>query len=268
MKIVGYVRNGEHRVGVLAEEGVVDAGVSFFDLRPSGEVGRLEDVSLGPPVPSSQKIVCVGLNYRDHAEESGQSIPEHPVLFAKFPNAIIGPGAPIRIPEGSAQVDYEAELGVVIGRRAHGVSVEDAIYYVLGYTCLNDVSARDFQFADGQWVRGKAQDTFCPIGPVLVTADEIPDPQALAIRCHVNGATMQDSSTKEMIFSVAELISFISRGITLEPGDLIATGTPPGVGFARTPPVFLQPGDVVSVEIEGIGTLINPVEGWSDANGA
>lgn len=211
------------------------------------------------PIAEPNKIVCVGLNYRDHAEESGQPIPESPILFAKFPNTVIGPGEPIKVPSITKQVDYEAELGVVIGRVASEVSVEDALDYVLGYTCVNDVSARDLQFADGQWVRGKTLDTFCPTGPWIVTTDEIPDPQNLGIKCLVNGNVMQDSSTKQMIFSVAELVSFISQGITLEAGDLIATGTPPGVGFARKPPLYLQPGDVVRVEIEGIGTLENPV---------
>lgn len=205
------------------------------------------------------KIVCVGLNYRDHAEESGQPVPTSPVLFAKLPSSVIGHLDDIVLPRFSDQVDYEAELAVVIGRRAQKVEVAEALDHVLGYTCLNDVSARDLQFADGQWVRAKSLDTFCPIGPHIVTADEIPDPQALAIRCVVNGEVVQDSSTKEMVFGVAELVSFISQGITLEPGDVIATGTPPGVGFARTPPVFLQPGDRVRVEIDGVGVLENGV---------
>lgn len=205
------------------------------------------------------KIVCVGLNYRDHAEEAGLDIPETPILFAKFDNAVIENGDPIRIPSITKQVDYEAELGVVIGKTASQVSVDDALQHVDGYTCVNDVSARDLQFADGQWVRGKTLDTFCPRGPRIVSTDEIRDPQSLGIKCLVNGEVMQDSSTEQMIFSVAELVSFISQGITLEPGDLIATGTPPGVGFARTPPVFLKAGDVVRVEIESIGALENPV---------
>lgn len=205
------------------------------------------------------KIVCVGLNYRDHAEESGQPVPTTPVLFAKLPSSVIGHLDDIVLPTMSDQVDYEAELAVVIGRRTQKVGVADALDHVLGYTCLNDVSARDLQFADGQWVRAKSLDTFCPIGPHVVPADEIPDPQALAIRCVVNGEVVQDSSTKEMVFGVAELVSFISQGITLEEGDVIATGTPPGVGFARTPPVFLQPGDRVRVEIDGVGVLENGV---------
>jgi 2,4-didehydro-3-deoxy-L-rhamnonate hydrolase len=211
------------------------------------------------PVDPPQKVICVGLNYRKHAEESGQPIPPNPILFAKFPNSLVGPDEAIVIPSITQQVDYEAELGVIIGTRAQRVSVDNALSHVLGYTCVNDVSARDLQFADGQWVRGKALDTFCPIGPRIATSAEIADPQALAIRCIVNGETLQDSNTADMIFSVAEIISFISQAITLEPGDIIATGTPEGVGFARTPPVFLKDGDVVSVEIDGIGTLTNPV---------
>jgi 2-keto-4-pentenoate hydratase/2-oxohepta-3-ene-1,7-dioic acid hydratase in catechol pathway len=183
------------------------------------------------------KIVCVGLNYHDHAEEGGQDLPKAPLLFAKWPNTLIGDGEPIILPEESTQVDYEAELGVVIG-----------------------ASARDLQFGDGQWTRGKSPDTFCPVGPRLVPRDEIEDPQALAIRCIVNGETLQDSSTSQMIFSVAEIIAYVTRVITLEPGDLIATGTPAGVGVFRDPKVLLQDGDEVSVEIEGLGTLTNPVE--------
>jgi 2-keto-4-pentenoate hydratase/2-oxohepta-3-ene-1,7-dioic acid hydratase in catechol pathway len=238
---------------------VVDAGSTFGDFREGNPAGRLEDLSLGPPVPTAPKIVCVGLNYRDHAEESGQAIPESPILFAKFPNALVGHGAAIQIPPEVTEADYEAELGVVIGRITRRVPEARALEHVFGYTCVNDVSARDFQFADGQWVRGKSVDTFCPVGPWVVTTDEIPDPQSLAVRCLVNGSTVQDSSTKQMVFSVAELVSFISHSITLEPGDLIATGTPPGVGFARKPPLFLDDGDVVDVDIEGIGRLSNPV---------
>ncbi len=205
------------------------------------------------------KIVCVGLNYRDHAEEQGSEIPKAPLLFAKWPNALIGPGEPIVLPAESQQVDYEAELGVVIGRRTRGVSERDALDAVRGYICVNDVSARDLQFADGQWTRGKSPDTFCPVGPRLVPREEIDDPQALAIRCTVNGEVLQDSSTAQMIFSVAEIIAYTSQIITLEPGDLIATGTPAGVGVFRDPKVLLQDGDEVSVEIEGLGTLTNPI---------
>ena len=212
-----------------------------------------------PPIERPQKIICVGLNYHDHAEEQGVEPPPAPLLFAKWPNTLIGPGEAIVIPPVTRQVDYEAELGVVIGRRVRGVSEENALEAVRGYLCLNDVSARDLQFSDGQWVRGKSLDTFCPVGPELVPAVEVPDPQALGIRASVNGHVLQDSSTSRMVFSVAGIIAHVSRAITLEPGDLIATGTPAGVGAFRDPPIWLEPGDEVSIEIDGLGALTNPV---------
>jgi 2-keto-4-pentenoate hydratase/2-oxohepta-3-ene-1,7-dioic acid hydratase in catechol pathway len=205
------------------------------------------------------KIVCVGMNYRDHAEEAGLEVPERPILFAKWPNALVGPGEPIVLPGFTSELDYEAELGVVIGRRARDLDAAESLDAVAGYVCVNDVSARELQFQDGQWTRGKSLDTFCPVGPRLVPAADVPDPQALGIRCRVNGELLQDSSTAHMVFSVAELIAYASRGMTLEPGDLIATGTPAGVGFTRNPPVFLRPGDEVTVEIDGVGVLTNPV---------
>lgn len=211
------------------------------------------------PIDRPEKIVCIGLNYRDHAEEQGIDLPEAPLLFAKWPNTLIGAGEPIVIPPVTKQVDYEAELGVVIGKRVRGISADDALEAVRGYVCLNDVSARDLQFSDGQWVRGKSLDTFCPIGPELVPAADVPDPQALPIRAIVNGDVLQDSTTANMIFSVAEIVAHVSRAITLEPGDLIATGTPAGVGAFRDPPVWLQPGDEITIEIEGVGGLTNPV---------
>jgi 2-keto-4-pentenoate hydratase/2-oxohepta-3-ene-1,7-dioic acid hydratase in catechol pathway len=211
------------------------------------------------PVPRPGKVICIGLNYRDHAAESNMAIPERPVVFSKFPTAVIAPGEPVVVPSTSQQVDYEAELAVVIGRRAKNVSAANAYDYVLGYTCFNDVSARDFQFADGQWQRGKSCDTFAPMGQTIVTTDEIPDPHKLSIKLILNGKTMQDSNTDQLIFGVPALIEFLSETITLEPGDVIATGTPPGVGFARKPPVFLRPGDEMDVVIEGIGGLGNPV---------
>jgi 2-keto-4-pentenoate hydratase/2-oxohepta-3-ene-1,7-dioic acid hydratase in catechol pathway len=205
------------------------------------------------------KIVCVGLNYVDHAREVELELPERPLLFAKWPNALVGSGEPIVIPQGMAQVDYEAELAAVVGARAKGVSVESALEAIAGYTCLNDISARDVQFADGQWTRAKSFDTFCPVGPRVVPREEVPDPQSLRIECRLNGETMQKATTADMIFSVAELVAFISEAITLEPGDLIATGTPPGVAFGRSDARYLQDGDEVEVEIEGIGALVNPV---------
>jgi len=206
------------------------------------------------------KVVAVGLNYRDHAREVELELPEQPLLFAKWPNSIIGDGEPIVIPVGVEQVDYEAELAAIIGARVKGVSVENALEAVAGYACLNDVSARALQFADGQWTRGKSLDTFCPIGPT-VARDQVVDPQALRIACRVNGETVQDATTADMIFSVAELVAFISETITLEPGDVIATGTPPGVAMGRPDGCYLRSGDTVEVEIERIGTLVNPVIG-------
>jgi 2-keto-4-pentenoate hydratase/2-oxohepta-3-ene-1,7-dioic acid hydratase in catechol pathway len=211
------------------------------------------------PIERPQKIICVGLNYRDHAEEQGVDPPERPILFAKWPNTLIGPGDPIVLPAASEKVDYEAELGVVIGRRVRNVSVENALEAVDGYICVNDVSARDLQFADGQWTRGKSPDTFCPVGPEIIPAAQIDDPQKLGIRAVLNGEVMQDSNTSNMIFGVAEIISFISEAITLERNDLILTGTPAGVGIFRKPQVLLQPGDEISIEIERIGALTNPV---------
>jgi len=207
-----------------------------------------------------QKIVCVGLNYRDHAEEQGVELPERPLLFAKWPNTLIASGDPIRVPSICQNPDYEAELGIVIGRQASGVSTDDAFDFVRGYVVANDVSGRDLQFSDGQWVRGKSLDTFLPVGD-LVPASEVPDPQALPIRAILNGQVMQDSNTSNMIFGVADVVAFISQAITLEPGDLIITGTPAGVGAFRDPPVWLKPGDEITIEIDGVGSITNPVTG-------
>jgi 2-keto-4-pentenoate hydratase/2-oxohepta-3-ene-1,7-dioic acid hydratase in catechol pathway len=212
------------------------------------------------PIERPGKVICVGLNYRGHAEEQGAELPERPILFAKWPTALTGPGDPIVLPRISSEIDYEAELGVVIGARVKGVAADDALEAVRGYLCANDVSARDLQYADRQFTRAKSLDTFCPVGE-LVPAAEVPDPQSLRIRCLVNGAVRQDATTADMIFSVAELIAFASEAITLEPGDLLLTGTPAGVGVFRDPPVFLAAGDEVTVEIEGIGSLTNPVRG-------
>jgi 2-keto-4-pentenoate hydratase/2-oxohepta-3-ene-1,7-dioic acid hydratase in catechol pathway len=226
---------------------------------PRGSVLPRADVKLGPPVPRPGKLICVGLNYRDHAAESNMAVPKSPVTFSKYVTSVIGEHAPIALPEVSSQVDYEAELAVVIGRRAKHVPIERAWEHVLGYTNLNDVSARDLQFADGQWQRGKSCDTFAPMGPAIVTHDEVGDPHALRIRLRLNGTTLQDSSTEQLIFGIDHIVSFLSQTVTLEPGDVIATGTPPGVGFARKPPVFLKACDVVEVEVEKLGVLSNPV---------
>jgi 2,4-didehydro-3-deoxy-L-rhamnonate hydrolase len=209
-------------------------------------------------IQTPQKIVCVGLNYRDHAEEQGVGLPERPLLFAKWPNTLIGDGDAIRIPSISSNVDYEAELGVVIGRRATAVSAGDALDFVEGYVVANDVSGRDLQFSDGQWVRGKSLDTFLPVSD-LVPAADVPDPQSLPIRAILNGQVMQDSNTSNMVFGVADIVAFVSQAITLEPGDLIITGTPAGVGAFRDPKVWLQPGDEITIEIDGLGSITNPV---------
>ncbi len=218
----------------------------------------LHDAERLAPVPRPGKVVAIGRNYREHAAEEGVEPPAAPLIFAKWPSSVVGTGAEIRWdPALTGQVDYEAELAVVIGRRARRIDPADALAHVFGYTCLNDVSARDIQFGDGQWVRGKSLDTFCPMGPVLVTADEIGDPQDLAISCTVGDERVQDARTSAMYFGIAEIISYCSQSFTLEPGDVIATGTPGGVGVFRDPPRFLADGDRVVVEIERIGRLEN-----------
>jgi len=238
--------------GVEALRRVADPATILDRGRPLGEAQLLG------PVPNPGKIVAIGRNYREHATEEGVEPPAAPLIFAKWPTAVVGTGAEIRWdPALTGQVDYEAELAVVMGRRARRIDPVDALAYVFGYTCLNDVSARDIQFGDGQWVRGKSLDTFCPMGPVLVTADEIGDPQDLAISCTVGDQRLQDARTSAMYFGIAEIISYCSRSFTLEPGDVIATGTPGGVGVFRDPPRFLGDGDRVVVEIERIGRLEN-----------
>ena len=218
----------------------------------------IDELELLAPVPRPGKILAAGVNYRSHGEEQSKAPPDHPVMFAKMPTAVIGQGAEIRwSPELTQAVDFEAELAVVIGRQAKRVSQSAALEYVAGYTCLNDVSARDLQYADKQFVRGKSLDTFCPMGPWLVTVDEIPDPQALRLRCLVNGEVMQDALTADMVFGVGALVSFCSQAMTLETGDVIATGTPAGVGWFREPKRMLRDGDEVVVEIERIGRLVN-----------
>jgi 2-keto-4-pentenoate hydratase/2-oxohepta-3-ene-1,7-dioic acid hydratase in catechol pathway len=221
-------------------------------------VFTFEQVELLAPVPRPGKIVAAGVNYRAHATEGGRDAPEQPMLFAKFSTSVVGHGADIRwSPELTRAVDFEAELAVIIGSTARRVAVGEALDYVAGYTCLNDVSARDLQFADRQFVRGKSLDTFCPMGPWLVTADEVGDPHSLRIQCIVNGEVMQDASTSEMVAGVAQLVSFCSQAFTLEPGDVIATGTPSGVGWYREPRVLLNDGDEVVIEIERVGRLVN-----------
>jgi 2-keto-4-pentenoate hydratase/2-oxohepta-3-ene-1,7-dioic acid hydratase in catechol pathway len=229
------------------------------DGRPSATHAlALADLEVLAPVPRPGKVVAIGRNYRDHAAEQHEDLPEAPLVFAKFPSSVVGPGADVCWDPGlTAKVDYEAELAVVIGRTAKDVKRDGAIDHVLGYTCLNDVSARDLQFGDGQWTRGKSLDTFCPMGPVLVTTDELGDAGDLAIRCFVNGEERQSARTSDLVHDVATIVSYCSRSFVLEPGDVIATGTPGGVGVFRKPPVFLADGDEMVVEIEGIGRLVN-----------
>jgi 2-keto-4-pentenoate hydratase/2-oxohepta-3-ene-1,7-dioic acid hydratase in catechol pathway len=219
----------------------------------------LGTVKLLAPIPKPRKLICVGLNYRDHATETGSEIPEVPTIFNKFATAVIAPGANIVLPKVSKAPDYEAEFAFIIGRGGRRISAESWKDHVFGYTIVNDVSARDYQRATTQWLMGKTFDTFAPMGPWIVTADSIPDPHDLDIRLEINGETLQDSNTRELIFKIPDLIAFLSSVFTLEPGDIVSTGTPAGVGVARKPPRFLQPGDDVAVKIPAIGELRNPV---------
>ncbi len=226
---------------------------------PGGAVAQLSDVKLRAPLLRPPKIVCVGLNYGDHAAEMDLERPQVPTIFSKFTTAIIGPGEPIVLPRASKKPDYEAELAFVVGRGGRHIPAARWREHVFGYTCFNDVSARDFQMATTQWVIGKSFDTFAPMGPWVVTADEIPDPHALDISLTLNGEVMQSSNTRHLIFGIGELIEHLSSVFTLESGDVVATGTAAGVGYARKPPRFLRPGDEVTISIQGIGELRNPV---------
>ena len=217
----------------------------------------LSEVTLIAPVPRPGKVICIGLNYADHAAESGMEPPAAPLVFSKFTNNVVGQDAVVPMPLGESESDYEAELAVVIGRRAWRIDESSAMDHVLGYACANDLSARAFQFADGQWQRGKSCEGFCPLGPFIATTDEIPDPHVLRIQLRLNGETVQDSNTNQLIFRVPQLVSYLSSFVTLEPGDVILTGTPPGVGFARKPPIRLKAGDRMEVEIDGLGVLKN-----------
>ena len=225
----------------------------------NGPAFAVADVRLEAPIRAPTKIVAIGVNYLDHCREQGIDPPQEPLVFGKFPSTLIGPHDALTWdPTLTQRVDPEVELGVVIGKRCRAVTADEALAYVFGYTVVNDVSARDLQFGDGQWTRGKNLDTFCPIGPCIVTTDDLPDPQALRLRLWINDRLQQDGSTADMIFSVAQIIAHISRFATLEPGDLITTGTPKGVGCFRQPPIYLAPGDVVRCAIDGIGELVNP----------
>ena len=272
MRLLTFQHKDDIMAGVLMEEGV--APLPWRDVRALIESGMehaseaaaaahlipLTDITSLSPILKPGKIIAIGLNYLDHCLEQGKTPPERPTIFTKFSTAVNHQGGEIRWdPNLTQMVDYEAELAVVIGKRAYRVHEEDAYDYVAGYTCLNDVTARDLQRADRQWVRGKSLDTFAPMGPVMVTADELPDPHTLDIRCWVNGELRQESNTNQLIHTVPKLIAFCSRAFTLEPGDIITTGTPGGVGVFRDPPVFLKPGDEIVVEIESIGRLHNRV---------
>ena len=262
MRIIRFVSEGSVRVGQPVDETTaleIEGGL-FGQYRVSGRRLRVEKL-LAPLVATD--ILCIGLNYREHAAESGSGIPENPVLFIKAGNTLNNPFDPIRIPRRSSQIDYEAELAVVIGRAAKYVPRDRALDYVFGYTIANDVTARDWQrdkkLGGGQFARGKSFDGFCPLGPCIVTRDEIPNPNALRLRTLLNGRTMQDHTTADMIFDVPALIESLSSTMTLRAGAVILTGTPQGVGFARNPPVFMKPGDTVVVEIDNIGRLQNPI---------
>ncbi len=232
---------------------------SFVQNPPAESIFPLNSVKLLAPVPRPPKLICVGLNYRDHAAETRAEIPKVPTIFAKFSNVVIGPGEPIVLPKVTHKPDYEAEFMFVIGTGGRNIAAEDWQQHVFGYTVFNDVSARDLQTATSQWMMGKTPDTFGPMGPYLVSADEIADPHALDISLRIGSETLQHSNTRELIFKIPDLIAFLSSVVTLEPGDVVATGTPSGVGFVRKPPRYLQPGDEVIVTIEGIGELRNPV---------
>lgn len=283
MRLLSFQYQGQGRIGTRSGDGVIDLNQADPSLPPdmkgflAGGAASFEAaraavangehalpsaaITVCAPIQNPQKIICIGLNYADHAAESGMPIPEEPVVFSKYPTSIIGPGEAILAPSVSQKVDYEVELVAVIGRTGRNISEADALDYVAGYTVGHDVSARDYQLEKpaGQWMMGKTFDTFAPIGPHLVTPDEISNVDELGIRCIVNGETLQDSSTRQLIFKVPELIAYLSHVFTLSPGDLIFTGTPPGVGMARDPQIWLKPGDHVVCEVDEIGRLENPV---------
>jgi 2-keto-4-pentenoate hydratase/2-oxohepta-3-ene-1,7-dioic acid hydratase in catechol pathway len=281
MRFVTFQRaGGGPRAGVVAGRQVVDVSdAGFHDLiavlaggaeakakienwlyhLPAKATFALDSVRLLAPIPRPPKLICVGLNYRDHAAETKMEIPKIPTIFSKFSNTVIGPGEPIILPKNSSRPDYEAEFAFVIGKGGRHISRDDWAGHVFGYTIVNDVSARDFQMATSQWLIGKTFDTFAPVGPWIVSADEIADPHVLDISLSIDGETLQSSNTRELIFKIPELVEFISSVVTLEPGDIVSTGTPAGVGFARKPPRYLRSGDDVVISIAGIGELRNPV---------
>ena len=280
MKLVSFGQPGHERAGALVADGIVDLNTVNASI-PSSVLGILESgglsaaehaaqaggptipvdsVRLGAPIPRPSKIICVGLNYKDHAAEQGVPLPEHPLLFAKATSAVVGPYDDVVLPEESKEVDYEVEYAIVIGRTATKVSEADAFNYIAGYTATNDVSGRDIQFRQEQWHQGKSYDTFLPMGPCLVTKDEIQDPGNLHVECILNGQKLQDSNTNQLIFDTATLVSRISAIMTLFPGDVISTGTPAGVGVFRDPKILLKRGDTMETTVEGIGTLRNAIK--------
>ncbi len=279
MKLVSFIRNGATHIGALVGGGIVDlneavpglptdmnaflaggaANLSKAKAALGGATIPMSSVKLLSPVPKPGKFICIGLNYKDHAEETNSPLPAFPIIFAKYDNAVIAHGDTIILPKVSTQPDYEAELGFVIGKTAKNVSEADALSYVAGYLPVNDVSARDYQSRTSQWTMGKTFDTFGPMGPALTTADEVADPHNLSIKLTIGDETLQNSNTSQLIFKIPALIASISEVMTLNPGDVISTGTPPGVGMARKPQRWLKDGDVCSITIEGLGTLTNPV---------
>jgi 2-keto-4-pentenoate hydratase/2-oxohepta-3-ene-1,7-dioic acid hydratase in catechol pathway len=280
MRLVTFQHHQHSHAGVVFEDKVISLTSSGFPTvlaflqggpeaarrlevllakPPDDAVFALDSVRLLAPIPRPPKIICIGLNYRDHAIETGMAIPTTPTVFTKFSTAVIGPDEPIVLPKHSQKPDYEAELALVIGKGGRYIAAADWREHVFGYMNLNDVSARDYQLATSQWTIGKTFDTFAPMGPWLVSADEIPDPHNLPIRCTINGETLQSSNTKELIFKIPELVEYLSSVFTLEAGDIVATGTPPGVGMARNPPRWLLPGDEVVIAVDGLGELKNPV---------
>ena len=267
MRLVTFQHpHGQPQVGIVSGSQVLPATGDMLSVCAVGRAEKtgapaleLTDVVLLAPIPRPSKFICVGLNYRDHAAEAKMETPQVPTIFSKFTNVVIGPGATIVLPKVSAKPDYEAELAFVIGRGGRYISATRAMEHVFGYTCVNDVSARDFQMATTQWLMGKTFDTFAPMGPWIVTKDEIEDPHALDISLEIGGEVLQQSNTRELIFKIPQLIEYISQVVTLEPGDVVATGTPAGVGFARKPPRWLRSGDETIIRIQGIGELRNTV---------
>jgi 2-keto-4-pentenoate hydratase/2-oxohepta-3-ene-1,7-dioic acid hydratase in catechol pathway len=276
MKLVSFsLANGPIRPGALLEEAnlvvdlaasghadalaVITAGLSAIDDPGAYAAHRLSEVRLHAPLPNPPRVFAIGLNYRDHAIESGMALPTTPVVFFKLATAIIGPGESIVLPKNSTQPDYEAELAFVIGKRGYRIPASDWREHVYGYTIVNDVSARDVQFASSQWSMSKSFPTFCPLGPTIVTTDEIPDPHNLQISLAIDGEQLQNSNTRELVFKIPELIEYFSSITPLLPGDIVSTGTPPGVGLGRTPKRWLKPGETVTVTVEGLGSLTNPV---------